>query len=208
MVVAVDQHVERSAEEITELLQLLTDKYPGIDTTRIYASGFSMGAVKSWQLGENYPELFAGIVPMDAVTEAPAQVKDVIIPTFYVAGEEDGLLVFPHQQAFGAEEAAEGNGDYTLQTILALNNVEYKGFDASLSPLWGMTFDETYTVDSENGKHTVTVNTLKSADGNTYTALASTSHQSHAVLEVNTQAAWDFLSKFSRNADGSISIAQ
>lgn len=208
MVVAVDQHVERSAEEITELLKLLLEKYPGIDTTRIYASGFSMGAVKSWQLGENYPELFAGIAPMDAVTEAPAQVKDVIIPTFYVAGEEDGLLVFPHQQAFGAEEAAEGNGDYTLQTILEMNAVDYKGYDATLHPLWGMTFDDTYTVDSENGKHTVTVNTLKSTDGNTYTALASTSHQSHAVLEVNTRAAWEFLSRFSRNADGSISIAQ
>lgn len=207
MVVSVNQHVDRSAEDIVTLLELLEDKYPAIDKTRIYASGFSMGSVKSWELGTKYPELFAGIAPMDAVIEPEWDLVDTIIPTYYVAGEEDGLLVFPHQAAFGGE-GGEGNGDYIIQRLFEMNKVEYTGYDEKLNQLWGMEFDSTVEVPTANGLHVDTENYKKSEDGNTYTALVSMSNQAHAVLAGNSYNAWDFLKQFSRNEDGTISIAE
>lgn len=205
IVVAVNQHVERTADDIVELLKILEEKYPAIDTTRIYASGFSMGAIKSWDLGTQYPELFAGIAPMDAVEDPEVEVKDVMIPTYYLAGEEDGLLVFPHQVAFGGD-GGEGNGDYILQHIFEMNDAEYPGYDESKNEFWGMQFSKTRKVLTKNSNHVITENYVVSADGNTYTVLGTVSNQAHAVLAGSSYAAWDFLKHFSRNADGTINI--
>ena len=207
IVVAVNQHVERTANDIVELLKVLEEKYPCIDQTRIYASGFSMGAIKSWDLGTQYPELFAGIAPMDAVKDPEADVKNTIIPTYYLAGEEDGLLVFPHQVAFGGE-GGEGNGDYILQHIFEMNEIAYPGYDENKNAIWGMEFTKTRKVATENPNHVITENYVVSADGNTYTVLATMSNQAHAVLSGSSYAAWDFLKQFSRNTDGTISIAK
>lgn len=208
MVVAVNQHVEQPAEHIVALLSYLEEKYPAIDKTRIYASGFSMGSLKSWECGMQYPELFAGIAPMDAVEEPVWDVKEMVIPTYYLAGEEDGLLVFPHQAAFGSE-GGEGNGDYIIKRLFEMNQIAYKGYDEALDPIWGMEFDHTEKVDTTgNGLHVVTENYLKSGDGNTYTVLASMSNQAHAVLAGSARSAWNFLKQFSRNEDGTISITK
>lgn len=208
MVVAVNQHLDQPAEHIVAFLGYLEEKYPAIDKSRIYASGFSMGALKSWECGMQYPELFAGIAPMDAVEEPTWETKDVIIPTYYLAGEEDGLLVFPHQKAFGGE-GGEGNGDYIIQRLFEMNHVPYEGYDESLDPIWGMAFDDTKKVDTTgDGLHVVTENYRKSADGNAYTVLASMSNQAHAVLAGSARSAWDFLKQFSRNADGTVSISR
>lgn len=207
MVIAVNQHVDCTASDMVELLNVLEEKYPCIDKTRIYASGFSMGAIKSWDLGTQYPELFAGIAPMDAVEKPDVEVKDTIIPTYYLAGEEDGLLVFPHQVAFGGE-GGEDNGDYILQHLFGMNEIEYPGYDETKNAIWGMEFDETRKVPTSNPNHVITENYLTSADGNTYTVLATMSNQAHAVLSGSSYAAWDFLKQFSRNEDGSITITE
>ena len=94
-----------SATEIVDLIGQLEEKY-SIDKSRIYASGFSMGGVKSWDLFEQYPEVFAGLAPMDAsadlgtdswgnaVTDANS---DIIVPVFYVGGETSPLPELPCQ---------------------------------------------------------------------------------------------------------------
>ena len=207
MVAAVNQHVEISADDIIKFLDYLEETCPAIDESKVYSTGFSMGSVKSLELGMQYPERFAGIAPMDAVIEPMCELKDMIIPTFYLAGEDDGLLVFPHQVAFGGE-GGEGNGDYTIQRIFAMNHVEYTGYDETLDPVWGMEFDGTEQISTANGLHVVTENFKKSEDGNIYTALCTMSNQAHATLAGSTYAAWDFLKQFSRNEDGTISIDQ
>jgi len=65
-----------------------------------------------------------------------------------------------------------------------------------------------YTVtDKETFKDSVlTVNLFASADGKYYTAFANSSNQSHEIYPRNSKAAWDFLSQFSRGADGNIVI--
>lgn len=212
MVVAVNQHVERTADEIVELLKILENNYPAIDKTRVYASGFSMGSIKSFDLGLQYPELFAGIAPMDASGVELPEMKDSIIPVYYLAGIDDGLPVFPHQAGFGHEdeltETGEVEADFLIQRLFAMNKIEYPGYDAKADPVWGMEFTETIEKATANPVHTITENYMASQDGNTYTVFATMSNQAHAVLAGSSYAAWDFLKQFSRNEDGSITVSE
>ncbi len=54
----------KTAEEIVlRLIQETQEKYP-VDRNRIFLSGLSNGAVGSFMIGMNYPDYFAGIVPI------------------------------------------------------------------------------------------------------------------------------------------------
>lgn len=215
--VSVDSHFpDCSATEIVDLIEQIEEKY-SIDKTRIYASGFSMGGVKSWDLFEQYPEVFAGLAPMDAsadlgtdswgnaVTDANS---DIIVPVFYVGGETSPLPELPCQ----AERLIDRvNYVFSVNDVVAnYTEVEFDAQDSWINPIWGIDGDSSYTVmdDEYFTDSTLTVQLFKSSDGNTYTALASASNQSHEVYARNSWAAWDFLSKFVRNEDGSISIVK
>lgn len=104
--VSLQDHTSYTSSGIMELAQLLKAKYPVIDMTRLYASGFSMGGVTSWNIGMKQP-LFAGVMPMDAgyMTEGTdgslenVEIDDeIIMPVFYVAGGMSPLPELPHQQ--------------------------------------------------------------------------------------------------------------
>jgi len=104
--VSVDLHYPNvSAAETVELIAQLEEEY-SIDPSRIYASGFSMGGVKSWDLYEQFPQVFAGLSPMDASEKVGFDSfgnpvaetnSDVLVPVFYVAGETTPLPEMPCQ---------------------------------------------------------------------------------------------------------------
>lgn len=220
--VAVDLHFPNvSAKETIDLLGEIEKEY-SIDTTRIYASGFSMGGCKSWDLYEQYPTAFAGLAPMDAVT-APGNDSfgntvtspnaDTIVPVFYVGGEASPLPELPCQSDRAVAR---------IKNLLTVNQVgrasEYDSINYDertdstkwVNSIWGINGDYTYVdPDTKYFKDSVlTVQTFKSTDGNTYTALASSSNQSHEVYARNSYAAWNFLKQFSRASDGTIKIAK
>lgn len=196
--VAVDNHVAYSGTDIVILVNQLMKDYP-IDASRIYASGFSMGSVKSWELFDN--PLFAGVAPMSGSFQAPAgDPAGHIMPAFYVGGEASPLPELCHQ----------GPDIINRVTYLMKANkidANYK-YDKSANLFWGANGDLVYKVsDKVAFKDSVlTVNLFKSEDGCYYTALASSGNMSHEVYARNSWAAWDFLKQFSRNEDGSVSI--
>lgn len=211
--VSVDLHNPNvSATEIIALIDHLKETY-SIDSSRIYASGFSMGGVKTWDLYEQFPEVFAGVAPMDASNEPGedsfgGQVAnpntDVIIPVFYVAGGASPLPESPRQ----SEKLV-----HRLANLFSVNNV-VKEYDCSFdeqsgweNPVWGVNGDLSYSVtDTVYKDSTMTVDLFASEDGHYYTALALAGNKSHEIYARDSWAAWDFLSQFSRNADGSIEI--
>ncbi len=215
--VSVDLHYPNcSATEIVELIEELEAVY-SIDETRIYATGFSMGGVKSWDLYEQYPTVFAGLAPMDASAEVGTDSwgnevadynTDVIVPLFYVGGETSPLPELPCQAEKLVDRIA-----YALEVndvVKDYSGVSFDSLDTWENAIWGIDGDSSYTVADEEyfTDSVLTVQLFESADGNVYTALASASNQSHEVYARNSWAAWEFLSQFSRNADGSISISQ
>lgn len=203
MVVSVNKHNEKTAEDMVELLDYLLEKYPAIDSTRVYASGFSMGSVKCWDLMEQYPERFAGIAPMSGSFKASEVIPDVILPVFYVGGEATGRGEFPRTKT-GEVHDVESRVDFVLKMNQVTDSYSY---DASENEWWGIKPDliETYDNPTMIGS-VLTVTKYESEDGNIYTALGSSSLKLHEVFAYDNRVAWDFLKQFSRNEDGSISI--
>lgn len=197
--VAVDNH-RNDTSAVIGIIDQLSKKY-AIDTTRIYASGFSMGSIMSWSLLEEYPTVFAGVAPMSGSNDlADSNVHGYIVPTFYVAGRTSPLPEMPAQ-----DDKIKNTVAYAFE----VNNVvvDYT-YNEAANDCWGINGDLSYKVTDNKifTNSTLTVNLFKSEDGIYYTAMADASNQSHEVYGRNSWAAWDFLKQFSRNADGSIEI--
>lgn len=211
---SVDQHSPNcTATEIIELIDILKSKY-SIDESRIYASGFSMGGVKCWDLYEQYPEVFAALAPMDASNvpgtdtydnpvENPAE--PALVPLFYVGGEISPLEELPGKSEKVLNRMKQV---FKVNEIADPYEVEFADAESWENKTWGIDGDLTYDVtDTVFTDSTLTVSMFRSEDGKYYTALALASNQAHEIYARNSWAAWDFMSQFSRNADGSISIA-
>ena len=212
--VSVDLHYPNTtAAEIIDLIEYLEEEY-SIDSSRIYATGFSMGGCKSWDLFEQYPEVFAGLAPMDATMEPGSDSfgnavedinEDVLMPVFYVGGETSPLAELPSQDAKCVNRMAYV---FDVNDIVTEYNVSFDDQSAWADPIWGISGDLTYNVtDTTFTDSTMTVNLFASSDGKYYTAFALAGNQSHEVYARNSWAAYDFLSQFSRNEDGSITIS-
>ncbi len=204
MVVSVNRHVERSADDVIALLDSLLAEYPGIDTTRVYATGFSMGSVKTWNLSEQHPTRFAAFAPMSGSFGAAAETTGVVTPTIFFAGLASPLPERPHQN--GAPNDIDGR----LASLLAGNGVtDAYAFDDEADAVWGIAPDSSVTVvDDQFAGVSVTVGTYASTDGQTYTALAAVHNGSHETLGIESALAWQFMSQFVRNADGSVGLAE
>lgn len=200
LVVSVDRHVsEANPNQVAELLAHLKQELP-IDASRVYASGFSMGGVKSWGMFDHYPTLLAGIAPLGAVC-APESNTSTIVPVFYVGGQASPLAEMAVQNKEKAVERFE-NVFKTNQIAKAYN------YNAEENKYWGMNGDIAYQVTDHVAfkDSTLNVNLYQSSDGKYYTAFGDATNQSHEVYARNCWAAWDFLSQFSRSKDGSIVI--
>ena len=206
MVISVNNHDQNSPSDIIELLDYLLDEYPALDSTRVYATGFSMGAIKSWNLAEEYADRFAGIVPMSgSFLEVSQEIPDVILPVFYVGGEATMVEEFPSQANNGGESNAM---DLRIDFVLKMNNItDSYSFDSSANKWFGIAPDETETIENPSFEDSIlTLYKYKSEDGNIYTEFGSVSNKQHEVFAFDNRVAWEFISKFSRNADGTISI--
>lgn len=201
MVVSVDQHGSWSPSDVITLLDHLVAEHPRIDESRVYATGFSLGAAKSWGLFHEYPERFAGMAPMGGTGPTPIA-GDVVVPTIYFAGMKSPLAERPHQSG------VPNNPDARLRALFASNGVtDAYSYDATADPVWGIAADESISlVDDRFPTVTIEVDAYTSDDGNTYTALAAVHEAKHETLPSQGEIAWGFLSQFSRSATGDVVI--
>ena len=234
MFVAVEQHVDVQPAQIVELLESLEKQYPCIDKSRIYASGFSMGSIKSTACAYEYDNIFAAINPTNAVAfgSYEATANGNIIPTFYNAGLNSFFNMMGRGEVAWGEEQQKGIAQLLKDNRVIASTADYKydpranvefgvfsdaskfdSFaltevleDGSLSDPWGYKADNIVQKESEIPGVTATICYFNSDDGNCYTALSSTSYAGHEPLWVISRNAWEFMSQFSRNEDGSLSI--
>ena len=204
LLVAVENHLNSTATEAIELINRLKEKYP-IDEHRIYASGFSMGGIKTWDLYQEYPKMFAGLAPMSATfgvgmnvhgNPSPKEInRSEPAPLFYAGGEITPLPELPFQ----SEKCLE-RMKYVLEVNQAVtqNPVSYDGRDSWKNPIWGINGDRTEVFYDPDRKSNLTVQYFESGDGVTRTAFASISGQGHECREHTCEHAWQFLSRFTR----------
>ena len=187
-----------------ELLKILKEKYP-IDAHRIYASGFSMGGCKSWDLFQEYPETFAALAPMDATFEvglnvygqpAPVEINRTHpVPVFYAGGEDSPLPELPFQ----AEKCCD-----RIRYVFAVNRLKkpytarFEEKDSWSGSIWGIEGDSVEKLRDEPRNSTLTIHYFEDENGVCTTALASISNQGHDCRPHTCEAAWQFMSRFTR----------
>ena len=208
---AIEYHIRTTPTEIMEVIDNLLELYD-IDPSRIYATGFSMGSMKTWDLYQEYPERFAGMSPMSGTVrpglnslsfEAPRMNENVIVPVFMVGGESSSMAELPFQGRIPV---------YRIENLFRVNQVDNPfeiTNDRTYWPdtIYGFEGDVVEKLTDETHPQSVTtVRYYKSFDGNFYTVLCSISRHEHEIRPFTCQLAWEFMSKFRRNSDGSISI--
>jgi hypothetical protein len=209
--VAVEMHMKVSALEVAELIDHLKEEY-AIDEERIYATGFSMGGIKSWDLFQQCPERFACLLPMDAVdypgnncffSKTENINQDVMVPLFYVGGVTSPLVELPCH-----DERAIARMKY-----LAEVNDLVKTFDLNIENKenWNDLFvgemgDRVETLHDEMFPQSdYYAHYYDSKDGNCYTCLMAITNHGHEIRPFTNRYAYGFAKRF-RRVDGKIEI--
>ncbi len=202
--VSLENHQNVTATEVIEVIEKLKERYP-IDERRIYATGFSMGSGKTWDMYQEYPHVFAGLAPVSALfpmKDNPFSPplgdrlnRTVSVPMFYSGGEESPLPELPFQ----ADSAFE-----RIQYAAEVNQCKSK-FDVSFDdknkwtdPIWSVSGDRIEKLyDASRGSY-LTIHYFDSEDGVCRTAFASVSGQVHECRHHTCEQAWRFISQFTR----------
>lgn len=202
--VSLENHQDVTATEVVEVIEHLKKTYR-IDEHRIYATGFSMGSGKTWDMFQEYPELFAGMAPASALfpmknnpfgRDLGDQLnRTVPVPIFYSGGELSHLPELPFQ----AESALE-----RIQYAAEVNRC-HKSFDLDFAskdkwedPVYGLAGDRVEEVYDASRGSTLTIRYYDSEDGVCRTAFASVSGQVHECRHHTNENAWKFISQFTR----------
>ena len=208
LLVTIENHLNSTATEMIELLEILKKKYK-IDSTRIYATGFSMGGCKTWDMVQEYPQVIAAAAPMDATFDVGCNVygnkvegginETVPVPIFYAGGEITPLPELPCQ----AQKCLD-----RMSYVLWLNNataaerydeeVVLENKDNWENKIWGINGDEVEKLYDESRDATLTMQKFKSQDGRVLSVFASISGQGHDCREHTCENAWQFMSQFYR----------
>lgn len=202
--VAIENHQNVTATEVIEVIEDLKKKY-SIDDKRIYASGFSMGSGKTWDLYQEYPQVFAGLAPCSALFPVKNNPfgglpyekmnKTVPVPLFYTGGEKSHLPELPFQADTGLERiqyAAEVN------KLKVKFDLDYASKDKWADKIYGIAGDRVEKIPDESRGSILTVNYYDSEDGVCRTAFASVDNQIHECRHHTCENAWNFISKFTR----------
>ncbi len=209
LLVSVENHLNSTATETMTLIEHIKEKY-SVDSERIYSTGFSMGGCKSWDMFQEYPEVFAAVAPMDATFEVGLNIygesvgeinRDKILPVFYVGGEDTPLPELPFQ----AQKCLD-RMEYVLQVNQAVTPYEVKFEDREkwVNPIWGIDGDVICKDRDESKDSVLTMHLFESRNGCCYSIFGSASNQSHEMRHLNCENAWKFFNCFRRLPDGEI----
>lgn len=198
-ILSMDDYNTFSNAKLMEAIKDYVARNPKIDTTRIYISGFSMGSMKTANLGSEYASYFAGSFMMGGFAAPSENAANLIMPVFAYGGSHTHIQAFEFP-TLGSHIPAAYLYRVNGVTDSLIYDTNYK---------WGLKPTSTTVVtasDITTPALTLTIDKFASADGNTYTAFSTAAISGHEPIYVATTEAWKFLSQFSRNADGSIAI--
>lgn len=203
--VSLENHQNVTATEVVQVIEGLKKRY-NIDEHRIYGTGFSMGSGKSWDMYQEYPKVFAGLMPNSAlfpVYNNPfgAPLGDRLntteaVPLFYSGGEKSHLPELPFQADSGLERIQYAAKVQKLKK--SFEGITYENKDNWENPIWGVSGDRVEKLFDESRGSTLTIHYYDSEDGVCRTAFASISEQVHECRHHTCEQAWKFISQFTR----------
>ena len=204
--VAVENHQFVPASEAVQVLEALKQRYP-INEHRVYATGFSMGSGKTWDLFQEYPDLFAGMMPASALfpvyttfwgqkVDESRLNTEVPVPVFYSGGELSPLPELPFQKDTCLERVQYVGRVNRLKK--KFDTLDYEKKDEWKDPVWGVPGDRVVKIPDPSRGSVLTVHYYDSEDGVCRTAFAGIDNQMHECRRHTNEAAWKFVSQFTR----------
>ena len=203
--VAIENHQAVTASEMAEVIKALKNRYP-VDEHRIYATGFSMGSGKTWDMYQEYPEIFAGLAPTSALfpmgdhplaqSHGGRLNTSVPVPMFYSGGELSHVPELPFQDRSALERiqyAAKVNG-----LKKSFDHLRFEEKDCWEDPVWGVSGDRVEVLLDESRGSSLKIHYFDSEDGVCRTAFASVSGQVHECRQHTCENAWKFISQFTK----------
>ena len=205
--VSVDDHLSVTATEVMQVIEDVRKRYK-VDDKRIYATGFSMGSGKTWDLFQEYPEAFAGFMPCSAlfpIKENPFGLSlgdprlnmNVSKPVFYSGGEESPLPELPSQAETCVDRVQYLAG---VNKLVKKFDLDYSKKDTWEEKYYGIPADRVEKIPDESRGSVLTVRYYDSTDGVCRTALASVSGQQHECRRHSCENAWKFVSQFANES--------
>lgn len=202
--VSLENHMNVTATEAAEVIEHLKRRY-SVDEHRIYATGFSMGSGKTWDMFQQYPQIFAGLAPASALfpvrnnpfSPLPEDRLNttVPVPIFYSGGEKSHLPELPFQADSGLERIRYAAQVNRLKAKFDINSEEKEKW---ADPIWGEPGDRVEKIYDESRDSTLTVHYYDSEDGVCRTAFASIDNQQHEYRRHTGEQAWKFISQFTK----------
>ena len=181
------------------LVHWMLNKYPALDASRVYCTGYSMGGGATYSVAYYKTKLFAGIAPFagSATTqpeETYANFEGVELPII--------MSISAFDPAGRRLESLEGHGNAAeqgmIKTWTANNGIETGDFDFDAYPYFGLKADKIVreTVNDEFARDTYY---LYSADGKPLYAFTYVWDMIHALYPEYGRIMWDYLKCFSRD---------
>lgn len=185
------------------LVEYMLDKYPALDASRVYVTGYSMGAGCTMKAGFYAPQLFAAIVPMSPVAsggtywhpteEDLAQFADIDLPMLMTTSGYDLAYTFDNVN----EQIGVSLQEIMNQAFKSNELATVDAFDFDAYPMSGFKADKvTYRVLNNEYKNTTW---MLNKDGVPMVGLSITEGLIHALYPEYGKIFWNFVKHYSRD---------
>lgn len=177
-----------------------------IDASRIYLTGFSMGGMNTMMTAFQNAGTFAAVAPMAGSTEISklanyaADSAKYDLPTFFLCGTVDTNNVKTEDNGSFSFTAMNGN---ILPSLLGFSGIKLGTPDYAAYPGWGYKADQQTTATRQNITYQFN-DFYVSGYTSPMAELVTAVNVAHACSNVYADFAWNFMSRFSRAADGSL----
>jgi len=188
---------------LPKLVQHMLDKYPALDPSRVYVTGYSMGSGATVRSIYGNASLFAAAAPQAAgrivpTDEMATQMSSTNLPVLFTCSEHDMAMLY----VFDPVESRLGEGyEYMLDLYLGFNNMDplpERDFDKY--PITGFGASTcTYTrIHNEYDNYQWLFNTK---EGIPMVGLNITMGLVHALYPPYAELCWNFMKHYSRNTE-------
>lgn len=205
--VGLENHQNLPAEEVVQVIEHLKEKY-NVDSSRIYGAGFSMGSGKTWDMFQEYPDVFAAVAPGSGLFPLHNNPfgksiedginMDVSVPMFYSGGEKSHVPELPKDAQSALDRIQYLAGVNKFKKKSQFDALKFDNKESWEDKFYGVKGENVRVIHDDSRNADLTVHYFESEDGVTRTALAWVSDQMHEYRHHTADEAWKFISQFSK----------
>ncbi|MDO4567197.1 MAG: ADP-ribosylglycohydrolase family protein, partial [Oscillospiraceae bacterium] len=212
---------------LARAVEYMLEKYPFLDASRVYLTGFSRGAMNVCSLALFKPELFAAAAPLSGLGLAGMSPKEnditlkrwidrrrktqgrpvAFLPAYIHLGGQDGVFTENRGLRSNLNPGGEGGAAEALAAFRLLNDLEAApALDFEAHPFWGFPLEDLRSERERDAEFER--GCLKNREGVELLRFERPSGFGHAFYPGYARRAWDFMRRFSRDRASGALIAE